>query len=98
MLHEYNFKPTNVDQKSINVDQKSTYVASLRKGYIPGCLVISKCFSTVKRSQISQNCYLQLFLVRKIYVKMVKKSKNVKISKKKKFHQFTRYDDMSEFG
>ena len=56
MLHEYNFKPTNVDQKSTNVDQKSTYVdpkstyvASWRKGYIPGCLVRPKCFSNVKR-------------------------------------------------
>ena len=29
---------------------------------------------------------------------MVKKLKNVKISKKKFFRQFTRYDDMSKFG
>ena len=39
----------NVDQNPTNVEQKSPYVASWRKEYIPGCLVISKCFSNVKR-------------------------------------------------
>ena len=46
------------------------------------CLIVSKCFSNVNYLLISQKRYLQLFLVRKIYVKMVKKMKNVKTSKK----------------
>ena len=47
-MYEHNFKPTNVDQKSTNVEQKPTYVESWQKEYIPGCLVIPKCFSNVK--------------------------------------------------
>ena len=62
------------------------------------CLIVSKCFSNVNYLLISQKRYLQLFLVRKIYVKMVKKTKNVKTSKKKFFRQFKRYDDMSMSG
>ena len=45
------------------------------------CLIVSKCSSNVNYLLISQKRYLQLFLVRKIYVKMVKKTKNVKTSK-----------------
>ena len=54
-------------------------------------------FSIVNYLLVSRRLYLQLFLVRKIYVKMVKKMKNVKTSKKI-FRQFKRYDDMSMSG
>ena len=38
------------------------------------CLIVSKYFSSGNYLLISQKRYLQLFLVRKIYVKMVKKN------------------------
>ena len=62
------------------------------------CLIVSKCFSNVNYLLISQKRYLQLFLVRKIYVKMVKKNKKCQNFKKNFFRQFKRCDDMSMFG
>ena len=62
------------------------------------CLIVSKCFSNVNYLLISQKRYLQLFLVRKIYVKMVKKNEKCQNFEKKFFRQFKRYDDMSMSG
>ena len=61
-------------------------------------VLVNICWFSVIILSSSRKRYLQLFLVRKIYVKMVQKMKNVKTSKTFFFRQFKRCDDMSMFG
>ena len=72
-------KMLNRNQQMLTKIQQMLIVEEIHIFY---CLIVSKCFSNVNYLLISQKRYLQLFLVRKIYVKMVQKTKNVKTSKK----------------
>ena len=57
-----------------------------------------RMFSIVNHLLESRKRYLQLFLVRKIYVKMVKKNEKCQNFEKKVLREFKRCDDMSMFG
>ena len=57
-----------------------------------------RMFSIVNHLLESRKRYLQLFLVRKIHVKMVQKNEKCQNFEKKFFRQFKRCDDMSMFG
>ena len=56
------------------------------------------CWFLVNILLVSRKRYSQIFLVKKIYVKMVKKKWKMSKLRNKFFSQFKRCDDMSMFG